>query len=42
MAKRETILVVDDEELNRDALSRRLERSGFEVEVAKQEAPRPC
>ena len=29
MAVRETVLVVDDEELNRDALSRRLERSGF-------------
>ncbi len=34
MAERETVLVVDDEEMNRDALSRRLERSGFDVEVA--------
>ena len=34
MALRETVLVVDDEEMNRNALSRRLERSGFDVEVA--------
>ena len=34
MAVKEILLVVDDEELNRNALSRRLERSGFEVEVA--------
>ena len=30
----ERLLVVDDEEANRDMLSRRLERSGFEVAVA--------
>jgi diguanylate cyclase (GGDEF)-like protein/PAS domain S-box-containing protein len=35
MAVRETLLIVDDEELNRNALSRRLERSGFDVEVAE-------
>src|SRR3954470_23653740 len=29
-----TVLVVDDEEANRDLLSRRLERSGFHVECA--------
>jgi diguanylate cyclase (GGDEF)-like protein/PAS domain S-box-containing protein len=31
---KECVLVVDDEEMNRNVLSRRLERSGFEVEVA--------
>lgn len=31
----ERLLVVDDEEMNRDMLSRRLERSGFEVAVAR-------
>ncbi len=35
MPVRECVLVVDDEEMNRNVLSRRLERSGFEVEVAK-------
>lgn len=34
MPLKETLLVVDDEELNRNALSRRLQRSGFDVEVA--------
>ena len=32
--KRDTILVVDDELLNRDMLSRRLERKGYAVQVA--------
>jgi diguanylate cyclase (GGDEF)-like protein/PAS domain S-box-containing protein len=31
---KENLLVVDDEEMNRNLLSRRLERSGFHVEVA--------
>lgn len=31
---KDRLLVVDDEELNRDMLSRRLERSGFRVETA--------
>jgi len=35
MTPKECVLVVDDEEMNRNVLSRRLERSGFEVDVAK-------
>jgi diguanylate cyclase (GGDEF)-like protein len=35
MASIERLLVVDDEELNRDMLSRRLVRNGFEVKVAE-------
>ena len=35
MAASENLLLVDDEELNRDMLSRRLERNGFSVEVAE-------
>jgi len=31
----ETLLVVDDEPMNRDMLSRRLERSGYQVAVAE-------
>lgn len=34
----EHLLIVDDEEMNRDMLSRRLERSGFQVEVARDGA----
>jgi PAS domain S-box-containing protein len=34
MSETNRILLVDDEEANRDMLSRRLRRSGFEVEVA--------
>ena len=34
MAGNENLLLVDDEELNRDMLSRRLERNGFSVDVA--------
>jgi diguanylate cyclase (GGDEF)-like protein/PAS domain S-box-containing protein len=34
MQIKESLLVVDDEEMNRNLLSRRLERSGFRVEVA--------
>jgi diguanylate cyclase (GGDEF)-like protein/PAS domain S-box-containing protein len=34
MSVKERVLVVDDEEMNRNALSRRLERSGFEVDIA--------
>ena len=30
-----TLLVVDDEEMNRDMLSRRLQRKGFSVETAE-------
>ena len=34
MNRRGSILVVDDSEFNRDALSRRLEQKGFLVETA--------
>ncbi len=34
MSNKELLLVVDDEEMNRQLLSRRLERCGFQVEVA--------
>ena len=34
MPVRESVLVVDDEEVNRELLSRRLTRSGFQVQVA--------
>lgn len=34
MTNRKHLLVVDDEEMNRDMLSRRLERAGYTVEVA--------
>lgn len=34
MRDKELLLVVDDEEMNRNLLSRRLERCGFQVEVA--------
>ena len=37
-----TILVVDDEELNRDLLSRRLERAGYRVRVAESRLPLFC
>ena len=35
---KESLLVVDDEEMNRNMLSRRLERAGFHVEVAQDGA----
>src|SRR5579862_2516249 len=35
---RDSLLVVDDEEMNRNMLSRRLERAGFRVEVARDAA----
>ncbi|MEM7482357.1 MAG: protein kinase [Acidobacteriota bacterium] len=35
MSSEHTLLVVDDEEMNRDLLSRRLERKGYRVAVAK-------
>jgi diguanylate cyclase (GGDEF)-like protein/PAS domain S-box-containing protein len=35
MLVKEIVLVVDDEDANRDLLSRRLTRSGFQVEVAR-------
>ncbi len=38
MTKRKHLLVVDDEEMNRDMLSRRLERAGYSVEVASDAA----
>ena len=34
MNERKPLLVVDDEEYNRDLLRRRLERAGYAVEVA--------
>ncbi len=34
MTVKENLLVVDDEEMNRNLLSRRLERSGFHVDIA--------
>ena len=38
MPVKENLLVVDDEEMNRNMLSRRLERAGFNVEVARDGA----
>lgn len=38
MRTKDSVLVVDDEEMNRDMLSRRLERAGFHVEVARDGA----
>src|ERR1700728_3290112 len=38
MSIKESLLVVDDEEMNRNMFSRRLERAGFRVEVARDGA----
>lgn len=38
MSMKESLLVVDDEEMNRNMLSRRLVRAGFRVEVARDGA----
>ena len=35
MSDENTILVVDDNEMNRDMLSRRLKRQGFTVDMAE-------